>query len=219
MLSAHHSLSHSLAFLHSSFQLRESLKCFQFAFNFNLARCLCFDRALLAERCSVALRSPNELVRCVRVALAVRHLFRSCCIRSLVRVVLARVVCLSHYGSLWPLSRALCHCLLYERWLALSLSRLSCVVACVCVSVHVRACCCLCLCLCLCVWEANKYAKRNHRAGILVKRGWQRAATQRQPCKHHPLRVIFNCAIHTERTHRHTQAHKQTSVETKQGAG
>lgn len=67
--------------------------------------------------------------------------------------------------------------------------------------------------VCVSVWEQNKYAKGNHRAEILLNGGGK----QRQPCKHHPQPrscVILNCAIHTERTQRHTHTHTATHRQT-----
>lgn len=68
---------------------------------------LCFDRALLAERCSVASRSPNELVRCAHCAYCVSLLaaFVFVLLHSCVRVSFS----LSHTLTLCSRSVTVCY--------------------------------------------------------------------------------------------------------------
>lgn len=167
-------VAHSLLLsLSQRFQLwtQKSFKCFQFAFNFNWWFVLwqSFACWALLSCFAFAQRVGSLCALCVlRVA--------SCCLRLRAAAFVRScfVLALPYTHTLL----SLCHSLLLWRLtIACSVVVRSYTCVCVCMCVRGAATATAVVCVPVSVWEPNKYAKGNHRAEILVKRGWQTATT------------------------------------------
>lgn len=101
-----HSLALSLSLNDFNCKSQKKLQVLSIRFQLQLSD-LCFDRALLAERCSVASRSPNELVRCAHCASCCVSLL--CCLRLRAAAFVRScfVLALPHTHTLLSLCRSL----------------------------------------------------------------------------------------------------------------